>query len=243
MKCNLCNEEKVLIKKSHLIPDFFFKTLYDEHSRLIKTDFVQTFNGVNNDSTPPTSTYEKHILCAKCDNEIIGRYESYYAKFVFHTKDYVKRTFPEPTKINHYEYTGLDYNSSNIFFLTLLWRGNLSKRPEFIDVNLEPKLAENLRKQILIGNYDENSVRITALKLSEGSNFSRMVSQFKKIENYYTVILRDLLVFFHLENDTIYELSHNHRIDKFGKWILPEIPKWKEEEFIVSLINPKKWKT
>ncbi len=239
MKCCLCNEEKSLIKKSHIIPDFFFKTLYNEHSRLIKTDFIQMFNGVNKDSYPPTSIYEKYILCAKCDNEIIGGYESYYAKYVFHTKDYIKRIFPAPTKINHYEYTGLDYNKSNIFFLTLLWRANLCKRPEFIDVNLKSTLAEKLRKQILDGNYDENSIRVTALRLSESSKFNRMVSQFKRIENYYTIILRDLIVFFHIEPDKIYSISHNHRIKQTGKWILPEIPETTEEKFILSYINPK----
>jgi len=241
MKCKLCNEEKKLIKKSHVIPDFFFKSLYNEHGRLIKFDAVKMFNGIKEKpSTPPSSTYEQFVFCAKCDNEIINRYESYYAKKIFHGTDFTKKVFSEPNKINHYEYYNLDYDLGNIFFLTLLWRANLSDRQGFKDVNLTPEITESIRVQILSGKYDENLVRVTAIKLSENSDFKRSVGQFKKIESYYSIILRDLIVFFHFKYDGIYSFSKNHGIDKNGKWILPEIPKSMEGKFILSYISPKK---
>ena len=239
MKCSLCKEEKVLIKKSHLIPDFFFKTLYNEHSRLIKFDVIQLLNGIKKESKPPTSTYEKFILCAKCDNEIIGQYETYYANTIFHGTDFEKKVFPQPGKINHYEYQNLNYDFSNIFFLTLLWRANLSNRAGFNEVKLVPNIAESIRKQILSGKYDENSVRITALKLDENSNYKRLVGQFKKIEDYYSIIIRDLILFFHFGNDHMYAVSKNHNITKKGKWVIAEIPKSMEEKFLISYINPK----
>lgn len=240
MKCNLCKIEKKLKKKSHIISDFFFKSLYNNHSRLVKFDVVQMFNGIDKQSLPPTSTYEKHILCAKCDNEIINRYESYYAKNVFYGDNFKKSIFSESGKINHYEYNNLDFNLANIFFLTLLWRANLSNQKSFSEVNLSSDLERSIRRQILSGNYNENSVKITAFKFSENSNFRRSVSQFKNIESYYTIILRDLILFFHVEKDQIYRQIKNHKINKNGSWILPEIPKSYEEEFLMSYINPQR---
>lgn len=241
MKCKLCNQEKNLIKKSHLIPDFFFKSLYNEHGRLIKIDAVKMFNGIEEKpSRPPSSTYERFILCAECDNEVINRYESYYAKNIFHGTEFTKRIFPEPSKINHYEYNNLDFNLANIFFLTLLWRANLSDKQGFRDVNLLPKIAESIRTQILSGRYDKDIVKITAVRLSEDSNFKRSVTQFKKIENYYSIILRDIIVFFHFENDGTYSFTKNHGIGEKGTWILPEIPKSMEEKFLFSYINPQR---
>ncbi len=239
MKCCLCKEEKVLIKKSHLIPNFFFKSLYNKHNRLIRFDAVKMFKGVSESpAKPPTSPYEKYILCAKCDNEIINKYESYFAKNIFHGTNFVKKTYTQPNKINHYLYNDLNYDLANIFFLTLLWRANLSKRQGFKEVNLAPNIAESLSSQILTGNYDIDSIKVTALKLSENSNFKRSVSQFRKISNYYTIILRDLIIFYHLEKDEMYNRIKRHGIDENGNWILPEIPKSMEENFLLSYINP-----
>ena len=238
MKCNLCKEEKILIKKQHLIPDFFFKSLYNEHSKLIKFDLVQLLNGIKKKSKLSSSTYEKYILCAKCDNEIIGQYESYYAKNIFHRTGFEKKVFIDPNKINHYEYNNLDYNLANIFFLSLLWRANLSDKQEFKDVNLTSEIAESIRKQILSKTYNENFVRITALKLDENSDFKRLVTPFKKIENHYSIIIRDLIIFFHIGNDKMYSYSKNYNITKMGKWILAEIPKSIEENLFFSFFNP-----
>lgn len=238
MKCKLCEQEKVLIKKSHLIPDFFFKSLYNEHSKLIKFDFFQLIKGIKKESKLPTSTYERFILCAKCDNEIIGQYETYYARTIFHGMEFEKRTFPEPNKLNYYEFQNLNYDYVNIFFLSLLWRANLSERPGFNEVNLSSSLAESVRIQILSGKYNQNIVRITALKLDEQSNFNRSVFQFKKMEDYYSIVIRDLILFFHLGNDKMYRVLKNHNITTKGKWIIPEIPKDIEEKFIFQYINP-----
>jgi hypothetical protein len=188
---------------------------------------------------PPSSTYEQFVLCSNCDNEIISRYESYYARNIFHGTDFIKRVFEEKNKINHFEYNDLSYDLTNIFFLTLLWRANLSNRQGFKDVNLSLDIAESIRKQILSGKYDENTIRISAVKLDENSDFKRSVTPFIKIENSYSIILRDLIVFFHLEYDEMYSFTKNHGIDKNGKWVLPEIPKLMEGDFLLSYINPK----
>lgn len=36
--CKLCLEEKILLKKSHIIPEFMYKDLYDENHKLISFD-------------------------------------------------------------------------------------------------------------------------------------------------------------------------------------------------------------
>jgi hypothetical protein len=237
MICNLCKEDKKLIKKSHIIPDFFFTNLYDEKHRLIKFDIIKMYNGENDYSNPPTSLYEKNILCKKCDNEIINNYESYYSK-VYHNANFTRNTFSSPEKINHILYENLDYDKANIFFLTILWRAHICTRNEFKNVSLPNDISENIRKQIISGKYDENTVRITALKLSENSNFNRSVTQLKQIENSFSMLLKDMIVFFHIKRDGMYNLIHKHQIAKNGTWVIPEIPKKIELNFLKSYINP-----
>lgn len=54
---NLFKEDKKLIKKSHIIPNFFFVNLYDEKHRLIKSDFIKMYNGNNDFSKPPDCVF------------------------------------------------------------------------------------------------------------------------------------------------------------------------------------------
>jgi hypothetical protein len=77
-QCKLCLQEKQLIKKSHIIPDFMYKDLFDDkHAILLNTSNTKTrntkilFNG----------EYEGNILCESCDGKIIGGiYENYASK-------------------------------------------------------------------------------------------------------------------------------------------------------------------
>ncbi|RYX80702.1 hypothetical protein EON73_05255 [bacterium] len=78
MHCRLCLQEKPLIKKSHIIPDFMYKGIFDDKHKIVQKDFIN-----NKDLFPSDGIYEKHILCADCDNKIIGGYEDYTAKELF----------------------------------------------------------------------------------------------------------------------------------------------------------------
>ncbi|GEM_PF-2942036 len=41
MICKLCLKDKPLIKKSHIIPDFMYREIYDEDNRIVSYHFQQ----------------------------------------------------------------------------------------------------------------------------------------------------------------------------------------------------------
>lgn len=73
MECRLCLRDKVLIRRSHIFPDFLYKELYDEKHRLHKVKLPGKSVGYYTQ----TGEYDRHLLCADCDNNILGRLDSY----------------------------------------------------------------------------------------------------------------------------------------------------------------------
>src|SRR6516225_11959807 len=68
-KCALCREERPL-RRSHVIPEFMFRPLYDKKHR---------FWGVSNIPTKPNRIFQKgpreKLLCNECEQRL-SRYES-----------------------------------------------------------------------------------------------------------------------------------------------------------------------
>lgn len=79
MICKLCLEEKQLIKKSHIIPDFMYKGIYDEKHKIVHINL----ENIKNKSHTYSGIYDKNILCANCDNEIISKLETYASNCVY----------------------------------------------------------------------------------------------------------------------------------------------------------------
>lgn len=152
MKCNLCLNEVPLIKKSHIIPNFMYKGLFDENHFISEIKL----NELKIISRKPTGAYDRHILCPKCDNEVIGKYETYASKVLF------DGNLPERSKLSiQYEkddrgasrivVENIDYNKFKLFLISLLWRGHISKHHFFSEINLG-KYAEKARTMLLNGN-------------------------------------------------------------------------------------------
>lgn len=156
MKCKLCLKEVPLIKKSHIIPDFMYKGLFDEKhfTALVKLDEMKIV------SKKPDGIYDKRILCAKCDNEIIGAYETYASKILF-GGNFSKKLKPkykvsEEPRGTRVEVENIDYKKFKLFLISIIWRGHISNNEFFKEINLG-KYAEIAREMILNGNpLDEN---------------------------------------------------------------------------------------
>lgn len=148
MQCKLCLREKELIGKSHIVPDFMYKELFDEKHSLIsfKTLTPQSGRSVFN------GEYEGDILCRDCDNKIIGKLESYASQILYGGPLGVKmQNFIKPDGLEFTETTGLDYPKFKLFLLSVLWRASISNRPFFRLVSLGP-YEEKIRQMILNGD-------------------------------------------------------------------------------------------
>lgn len=149
MQCKLCLQEKPLIKKSHIIPDFMYKGLFDEKHRISQIDFTN-----KKESFPPTGIYEGNILCSNCDNKILGSYETYAAKELFKP---TMHGFIEALKNKVIDFDGnetsvtmsrIEYKKAKLFFLSILWKASISSHRFFKFVNLEPTTSEKIRNML-----------------------------------------------------------------------------------------------
>lgn len=149
MKCKLCDEDKILIKKSHIIPDFMHDGLYDKDHKLFRIDY-QNFSKTRKLFT---GEYDKNILCADCDNKIIGGYETYSSRIYFGGRLFKGEDIKfENRKNKHGVVTtyinGLNYNKFKLFLLSILWRASISNRKFFNQVSLGPH--EDVIKNMII---------------------------------------------------------------------------------------------
>lgn len=152
MQCKLCLQEKLLIKKSHIIPDFMYEGLFDDKHRIAQKNFV-----INRDSLPANGVYDKHILCANCDNNIIGGYESYAARELFKPSmngfiDTLKQKLDNFSgDITNVTISRINYQKAKLFLLSILWRANISTHPLFKFVNLDITTSEQIRQMLYSG--------------------------------------------------------------------------------------------
>jgi hypothetical protein len=160
--CKLCLQNKKLLKKSHIIPDFMYREtgMYDSSHRIRKFSVQRVFKIITDLFSPPTGEYDKNILCARCDNEIIGHYETYARKALFGGE---LPADENPIVTHHIDLNGkrfsicqnIDYNKFKLFLLSILWRASITQRDFFQYVNLNLEKEEQLRDMILNGNPGE----------------------------------------------------------------------------------------
>jgi hypothetical protein len=154
--CKLCLQEKKLIKKSHIIPEFMYQELFDANHKMYAFHPHKIINGEGYMKRPSTGEYEGGILCAECDNQLLGDLEGYASKAIYGGK------LPKnecPTCNNYVNQFGvqftncknISYQKFKIFLLSLLWRAHISSRPMFSEISLGPH-AEEIRKMIYEGN-------------------------------------------------------------------------------------------
>jgi len=153
MICKLCLEDKAnLQKKSHIIPEFMYEELFDEHHKMYKFSFKDK----RIVARPPTGEYDKNILCFNCDRKKIGDGLEDYAKKLYSGGLPRSKTLEIKNYKNQYgsvftQISKLDYTKYKLFLLSILWRASVSKREYFKSVSLG-KYEDEVRGMIM----DEN---------------------------------------------------------------------------------------
>lgn len=139
MHCVLCREEKDL-RKSHIIPEFLYAALYDEHHKYLA---ISTDPGKRNVKRPK-GVYEK-LLCEDCE-QYFSKLESYASGVLFGGPELLIKN----NKIGIH-ITGVDYEKFKLFQMSIIWRIAVSEREEFRNVSLGPH-QERLREMLLSKN-------------------------------------------------------------------------------------------
>lgn len=131
--CKLCKENKELIN-SHIIPELFYRYLYDSSSRALEISNTP-FKVI-----PFQKGHREYMLCSDCDQRI-GRLEKYIA-------DLWRNDFPKTITENIVTIYGVDYKKFKLFHLSILWRASLSNLHMFRHVKLGPH-EEKIRTMLL----------------------------------------------------------------------------------------------
>jgi hypothetical protein len=136
MKCQLCLEDKVL-RKSHIIPEFFYKPIYDRQHRLQVLRF-----------TPEQKKFyvqkgiREKLLCQDCE-QLLSPFEDHARRFF-----YGGRAFSFREEEDRVIAKDIDYKKFKLFELSLLWRAGVSKHSFFQRVTLGPH-QERLRQMLI----------------------------------------------------------------------------------------------
>lgn len=151
-KCKLCRETKKIVR-SHIIPNSFYKDLFDEKNRML----ISSFDGKKvNNKIQQTGEWE-WLLCEDCDSRLLGPWDD-YGKQVFIDQDKIQiERFDHPRLIFPADIAkGLDYKKLKLFLISMLWRSGISQRPIFKQIDLGPH-EEKLRQMILNENPGEET--------------------------------------------------------------------------------------
>jgi len=241
-KCNLCLQEKQLITKSHIIPDFMYQDLFDDKHKMLSFNPYERAKGEGYIKKPSTGEYEGEILCADCDNSILGSYEDYASKAIYGGQLHANEC---PTFTNYKNQAGieftlcknLNYQKFKIFLLSILWRASISSRKFFSDISLGPH-EEIIRKMIFVGNASEvdNYPIFMMTYINDKSMPRDFVSQPQKRKTKdgfttYIFFIGGLIYFFYVN-------SENHKIPDY---ILSETIKKTNEANIIHIPPGQGW--
>jgi ribosome recycling factor len=136
-KCKLCLKDKKLVN-SHIFSEFLYESVYDE-----KHKFKSVSDHPNHKTTKDFQKgFREHLLCEKCDNEVIQSYEDYAAKLLRKINSVCKDD-TETIVIKPYDYTKF-----KLFILSLIWRCHIANNYTFDSINLNQH-AEKIRRMLL----------------------------------------------------------------------------------------------
>jgi len=151
--CKLCLQEKPLLNKSHIIPDFMYrhgKIYHDDHS-IHRISLEKTTNSnYTKKGIQYSGEYEGGILCKNCDGIIIKEYEDYAINFLFGKN--LKTEFIYTRGKGDLTVSNVDSGMLKLFFLSIFWRSSISSRSFFKHVKLPKEVEEKLRLMILNGS-------------------------------------------------------------------------------------------
>jgi len=152
MKCKLCLENGVPAKKSHIIPDFMYRDLFDNKHRIFEANVK---DGELKTKIAQTGSYESNLLCEKCENERLGKLERYASMLLYGGTPTIIRNEINVHGMKSSHCKEINYPYFRLFLLSIIWRASISKLQIFSNVNLGPH-EDVIREMILNkdpGNY------------------------------------------------------------------------------------------
>lgn len=253
-KCRLCLQEKKLIK-AHIIPEFLHQGMKDDNNIFYNVTYnLDTLK--DNAQKIQTGEFDKDILCADCDNRILGSDYEKYAQVTMYGKNIkpeiapVCKNYKNPDDGAEYSIcTNIDYGKMKLFLLSMLWRASVSKRKAFQEVNLGEKHEERIRSLLyngIVPPENEYPIMMTSF-MRTAHDLKNVIGQPKRVRfkgglNAY-ILLIDSIQFMYFVN------SMDHKLPEFltrsmlkekGEMTILHLPNGKELEFLGAILGKQK---
>lgn len=216
-RCALCLMVKKL-EKSHIIPEFFFKPVYDGLHRL---------NIISSKAEEKNRFEQKglreRLLCYDCE-QALSPFEDYARRFFYGGVELEMTKDKNPVSIKD-----IDYCKLKLFQLSLLWRASASRLRFFAKVHLPTKQEERLRKMIINRDPGETwDYGCVIIMLTEGNQpFDGMIAQPEplRIDGHrcYRFVLGGCFWIFVVSNHARNFLHRELFLDKSGILMIPVI--------------------
>lgn len=147
-QCRLCLTEQTLIE-AHIIPRQFYHSVRGSGVGFGAGELVPKVYIAGSERKPKqyqSGIFDPNILCAECDQKIIGPWDKY-------AQELFLRKFPTSlaTSIRIpalYSVDSFDYSSLKLFFLSVLWRSAVTDKEFFAQVDIQDG-EEVIRKMLL----------------------------------------------------------------------------------------------
>lgn len=248
--CNLCKEEKELQRVCHVIPEFFYRdsNLFHGNHNLVKLDlraFLENNEKKIISFKQKTGEFDQYKFCKECDSQILGAYETYAHDF-FYAKEFPKgKELILSDNRGYVECSNTDYKKLKLFFLSILWRSNLSDRPIFSEIELNEFNEEEIREMILKGE-PKNDTEFPIFFMN--TYFDNTITKdylFQPIrirladENGFIFAFAGMIIFFTIGIKGISNSLLKYRIQKSGVFRMYKVPPGKTWKLINNLYKIK----
>jgi hypothetical protein len=223
MHCLLCREEKPLLKKSHIIPDFMYKGLYGPEHKLVQINL----DNPKEKKIRYSGFYQGNILCRECDSILLSGLETYVSAAIFGRGNSKTKQQIRVESIISYDgfqserYHNLDYTKVKLFFLSIIWRAHISSQPFFSGVDLGV-YGEKIRKMLLAqdaGKEDELETCLVRIKPDETMPYRSLVD-FRKLKNnsnsFYVFHMDNMMYHFNISRYRKESIFEKGRVRKDG---------------------------
>lgn len=230
MICKLCLNEKKLCK-SHIIPEFFYQSLYDNLHRYC------------NISTDPNKTiYQRQkgiwerLFCSDCE-ALFNHYETYSSKVLRGGTGIEIVNYANKIVIS-----GIAYHIFKLFQLSLLWRSGVSSRSEFSNISLGHH-SEYIREMLLTEQpgepYEYGCIIIATPSVQDTLQCMIMPPEPLRVDGHrcYRFLLGGLFWVFVVS-------SHSHQLVQRDIFLTKDgsLPIYKENEKSVEFIRKLSYK-
>ena len=237
--CKLCNSETEKFPKSHIIPDFMYKSLKNEKSQILRLRMPE-----NRPKKPIfTGFYDMELLCQKCETKI-SKLESYAEKVLYGSSN-IPMPKAEPTNDPLLqEVINIDYKTFKLFLLSVLWRASKSKHEFFKHVKLGEQHEQTLKGMLLTEDPGDEQTYPIALIMPKGpvgkdvGILPPFKSKNQENATRYIFIIAEVVYVFHISAHGIDELQSLATIKKNNTMQVVFVPT-KRSDFYLQLYSVK----